>query len=102
MLASDVIVLPSYYREGIPRSLIEALALDKIIITTNLPGCRETVIDGWNGFFVKEKDWRDLTGKILNINEKTLSEFTNRSLLLAKRYFNSKILVDLTLKEYLR
>lgn len=102
MLASDVIVLPSYYREGIPRSLIEALALDKIIITTNLPGCRETVIDGWNGFFVKEKDWRDLTGKILNINEKTLLEFTNRSLLLAKRYFNSKILVDLTLKEYLR
>ena len=101
MLASDVVVLPSYYREGIPRSLIEALALDKILITTNLPGCKETVIDGWNGFFVKEKDWRDLAGKILKINEKIVEEFANRSLLLARKYFDSKILVDLTLKEYL-
>ncbi|SNZ06160.1 N,N'-diacetylbacillosaminyl-diphospho-undecaprenol alpha-1,3-N-acetylgalactosaminyltransferase [Persephonella hydrogeniphila] len=101
MLASDIVVLPSYYREGIPRSLIEALALDKIIITTNLPGCRETVIDGWNGFFVRERDWRNLTEKILSIDENTIKKFSSRSILLARKYFDSRILVNLTLKEYL-
>jgi N,N'-diacetylbacillosaminyl-diphospho-undecaprenol alpha-1,3-N-acetylgalactosaminyltransferase len=102
MLASDVVVLPSYYREGIPRSLIEALALDKIIITTNLPGCKEVIIDGWNGFLVKEKDWRDLTAKILRVHDKTIKDFSGKSILLAKKYFDSKILVNLTLHEYFR
>jgi len=101
ILASDVVVLPSYYREGIPRSLIEALALDKIIITTNLPGCKETVIENWNGFFVKERDWRSLVGKILNIDESTLVNFSGRSILLAKKFFDSKIIVNLTMREYL-
>lgn len=101
MLASDIVVLPSYYREGIPRSLIEALALDKIIITTNLPGCRETVIDGWNGFFVREKDWRNLVEKIFSIDENILKKFSGRSILLARKYYDSRILVDITLKEYL-
>lgn len=53
---SAVFVLPSYYREGVPRSILEALAMGKPIITTDWPGCRETVQNGKNGFLVPVKD----------------------------------------------
>jgi glycosyltransferase involved in cell wall biosynthesis len=53
---ADVAVLPSYYREGIPRSLLEAAAMAKPIITTNAIGCREAVEDGLNGLVVPVKD----------------------------------------------
>ena len=61
---SDVVVLPSYYREGIPRVLLEAMSMAKPIITTDAPGCRDTVIDGYNGFLVKVKDIVSLTDTI--------------------------------------
>lgn len=48
-------VLPSYH-EGTPRSVLEALSVGRPVITTNAPGCRETVIDGKNGFLVPVKD----------------------------------------------
>jgi len=54
--ASSVYVLPSYYREGTPRSALEAMAMGRPIITTDAPGCRETVIEGKNGFLVPVKD----------------------------------------------
>jgi glycosyltransferase involved in cell wall biosynthesis len=53
---TSVYVLPSYYREGVPRSTQEAMAMARPIITTNMPGCRETVIDGENGFLVPPRD----------------------------------------------
>jgi len=57
---NDVIVLPSYYREGVPRSLLEAMAMGRPIITTDWPGCRETVIDGKNGKLVPIKKVKEL------------------------------------------
>ncbi|MGK5090828.1 glycosyltransferase family 4 protein [Deltaproteobacteria bacterium TL4] len=51
----NVYVLPSY-REGTPRTVLEAMAMGRPIITTDVPGCRETVIDGENGFLVPVKD----------------------------------------------
>lgn len=53
---SSVFVLPSYYREGVPRSTQEAMAIGRAIITTDVPGCRETVVDGVNGFLVPKWD----------------------------------------------
>lgn len=53
---ADVVVLPSYYREGIPRSLLEAAAMEKPLITTNATGCREVVDHGVNGLVVRVKD----------------------------------------------
>lgn len=47
----NVYVLPSY-REGTPRSVLEAMAMGRAVITTDAPGCRETVVDGVNGFLV--------------------------------------------------
>ena len=53
--AASVYVLPSY-REGTPRSVLEAMAMGRAIITTDAPGCRETAIDGDNGFLVPPRD----------------------------------------------
>lgn len=51
---SSVYVLPSY-REGTPRTVLEAMAMGRPVITTDAPGCRETVVDGDNGFLVPVK-----------------------------------------------
>jgi len=52
---SSIYVLPSY-REGTPRTVLEAMAMGRAVITTDAPGCRETVIDGHNGYLVPVKD----------------------------------------------
>lgn len=51
---SSIYVLPSY-REGVPRSVLEAMSMGRAIITTNAPGCKETVIPGENGFLIEVK-----------------------------------------------
>lgn len=53
---SSVFVLPSYYREGVPRANLEAMAIGRPIITTDMPGCRETVREAENGFLVPPRD----------------------------------------------
>ena len=57
---SDVFVLQSYYREGIPRAVLEAMAMSLPIITTEMPGCKLTVDNNINGFKIKEKDANEL------------------------------------------
>ena len=47
---------PSWYREGLPKSVIEAEAIGRPVVTTDSVGCRDTVIDGKNGFMVPIKD----------------------------------------------
>jgi glycosyltransferase involved in cell wall biosynthesis len=53
---ATVYVLPSYYREGTPRTVLEAMSMGRAVVTTDAPGCRETVVDGDNGFLVPIKD----------------------------------------------
>lgn len=53
---ASVYVLPSWYREGVPRSIQEAMAIGRAVITTDAPGCRETVEEGRNGFLVPVRD----------------------------------------------
>ncbi len=60
---SDCVVLPSY-REGTPRTLLEAASLAKPIVTTDVPGCNSVVKDGKNGFLCKMKDVDDLADKM--------------------------------------
>ena len=60
---SSVFVLPSY-REGVPRSTQEAMAIGRPVITTDVPGCRDTVIDGLNGFLVPRWDSKALASKM--------------------------------------
>lgn len=61
LVESSVFVLPSF-REGVPRSTQEAMALGRPVITTDVPGCRETVVEGVNGFLVPARDVDSLVG----------------------------------------
>ena len=61
---ASVYVLPSY-REGTPRTVLEAMAMGRATITTDAPGCRETVVDGDNGFLVAVKSVDELTTAML-------------------------------------
>lgn len=62
---SHVFVLPSFYREGVPRSTQEAMAVGRAVITTDVPGCRETVVKGKNGFIVPKWDAQALAKKMI-------------------------------------
>lgn len=64
LAASDMFVLPTYYREGLPRILLEAGALGLPLITTDMPGCRDVVKDGWNGFLVPTRDSNALANAV--------------------------------------
>ncbi len=68
----DCVVLPTYYREGVPRVLLEAAAMEKPLIATNIAGCKEVVEDGINGYLCRVKDSEDLADKMekmLNLSE---------------------------------
>jgi glycosyltransferase involved in cell wall biosynthesis len=66
---ASVFVLPSYYREGVPRSTQEAMAMGRPVITTDSPGCRETVITGRNGFLVPPRSSEALVAAMLRFIE---------------------------------
>jgi len=64
--AYDIFVLPSY-REGVPRTLLEASSMAKAIVTTDAVGCREVVDEGYNGFLVPVQDSKVLAKRILEL-----------------------------------
>jgi glycosyltransferase involved in cell wall biosynthesis len=63
---TNIFVLPSY-REGLPRSVIEAMAMSKSVVATNIRGCREEVIDGETGILVPPGDIESLASAILRL-----------------------------------
>lgn len=62
---SSVFVLPTTYREGLPRTILEAMSTGRAVITTNAPGCRDAVDDGSNGFLVEPHNAADLARTML-------------------------------------
>lgn len=64
---ASVFVLPSYYREGLPRTILEGMSSGRPIITTDWPGCREAIEDGVNGFLVPIKDPDALAKKMITL-----------------------------------
>jgi glycosyltransferase involved in cell wall biosynthesis len=67
LAATDVFVLPSHGREGIPRVLMEAAAMGRPIVTTDVRGCREVVEHGVTGLLARARDPDDLSGTILSL-----------------------------------
>jgi N,N'-diacetylbacillosaminyl-diphospho-undecaprenol alpha-1,3-N-acetylgalactosaminyltransferase len=89
MRQSDIFVLPSY-REGLPKSGIEAAAVGLPIIATDVPGCKCLVDNGINGFLIKPRDVKDLCSKIekLIINEDLRTSMGRNSRIKAIREFD--------------
>ncbi len=99
---ASAVVLPSYYREGTPRSLLESLAVGRPIITTNMPGCKETITHGVNGFICKPESTNDLAIQLekfikLDPNAKLLMGEESRKL--AETKFDEKIVISKYLEE---
>lgn len=67
MADADVVVLPSFYREGVPRILLEAASMGKPLITTDWVGCRDVVADGCNGILIPPRDSASLTSAMLRL-----------------------------------
>lgn len=100
MNASNVVVLPSAYREGIPRSLIEALFFGKVVVTTDNIGCRETVIDGWNGILVKPRSNQSLLAAFVKTQQIDKDTVRNNSRKLFARQFHADSVVKIYLDQY--
>lgn len=64
---TDIFILPSYYAEGMPKVLLEAAACSCAVITTNHPGCRDSIIPGKTGLLVEPKNTSALVSSILNL-----------------------------------
>jgi glycosyltransferase involved in cell wall biosynthesis len=94
-------VLPSY-REGLPKSLIEAAAIGRPIVTTNAPGCSECVQDGFNGFLVPVRNSDLLGEKILAIIEDPdlMKKMGRNSRIIAEKEFNILSVIEKTLDIY--
>jgi glycosyltransferase involved in cell wall biosynthesis len=75
LIEANCIVLPSY-REGVPRSLLEAAAIGRPIVTTDTIGCRDVVVDGLNGLLCRVKDAKDLAKKMQLMIEMTPSKLS--------------------------
>jgi glycosyltransferase involved in cell wall biosynthesis len=86
---SSVFVLPSY-REGTPRSVLEAMAMGRPIITTDVPGCRETVVAGSNGLLVPARDAEALAFAMESLIEQPhlRAEMGDRSLALCRSKYD--------------
>ncbi len=67
LAAASVFVLPSWYREGLPRTILEAMAIGRGVITTDMPGCREPILSGENGFVVEPRSALSLADAMLRI-----------------------------------
>lgn len=86
---SNVYVLPSY-REGTPRTVLEAMAMGRPVITTDAPGCRETVTDGDNGFLVPVKAVDELAAAMVKFleNPELVAGMGERSRLVAEQKYD--------------
>jgi glycosyltransferase involved in cell wall biosynthesis len=90
------VVLPSY-REGLPRTLLEAAAIGRPIIATDVTGCREVVDHGVNGYLCKERDTNDLAEKMrdmikLSIDERREMGLRGRKMM--EQNFDQRIIVE--------
>jgi glycosyltransferase involved in cell wall biosynthesis len=93
--SSDCVVLPSY-REGTPKTLLEAAAMGKPLIATDVPGCREVIDDGKNGFLCEVKNGKDLADKMLKmcqLDHEALKRMGENSRKLVLLKYDEKIVI---------
>ncbi len=104
---TSCVVLPSSYREGVPRSLMEAAAMEKPIIATDTAGCRDVVQDGVNGYLCKVKDVDSLVAcmeKIIALNPAERQAMGKKGRQHILENYDERIIIDIyhkTLQHYL-
>lgn len=92
----DCIVLPSFYREGVPKSLLESGAMGKPIVTTNNVGCRETVEHGINGYLCEPRSTKSLITameSIIQMSHEERLQMGQKSRIKMTNEFNEQIII---------
>ena len=91
---STFMLLPSFYREGLPMSIMEAEAIGRGIITANTVGCRDTVVDGYNGFIVEQHDYEALAEKCIYVieNPDAANQMCLNARKFAEKNFDEKVI----------
>jgi len=97
-----IVCSPSYYREGVPKVLIEAAACERPIVTTDMPGCREIVRDGVNGLLVPPEDSQALASSLSELLEdaKRRQEMGARGREIVQEEFSVEQVVSETMTVY--
>lgn len=93
----DCMVLPSFYREGVPKSLLEACAMGKPIVTTDNVGCRETVDDGINGYLCELRSTSSLVKKLelmINLSHDQRLSMGEKSRIKVENEFDEQIVIN--------
>lgn len=99
LIKSHIMAFPSYYMEGLPKSLIEADAIGRPVITTNSVGCKDAVVDGKSGFLIKPKDVDSLTEKLdLLLSDKELRQDMGRA---SRAYAEKNFDIEVVIKRHL-
>ncbi|MFT4738308.1 MAG: glycosyltransferase involved in cell wall biosynthesis [Cyclobacteriaceae bacterium] len=91
----EALVLPSY-REGTPRALLEGAAMGRVLIASDVPGCREVVLDEYNGYLCKAADAKDLASvmiRFLDLSTEAKNTLGQNSRLLVEKKFDEKLVV---------
>ncbi len=97
---SDVFIYPTYYREGIPRAILEALSMSMPVITTNTPGCKLTVMDSINGFLVNAKSVEAISEAVKSILESDRQKMGIQSREMAVKNFGNEVVFRQMLNIY--
>ena len=99
---SHIVTLPSHYGEGLPKSLIEASAIGRAIVTTDMPGCRDAVVNGETGLLVKPMDVDGLVTALqtLLMNKELRQEMGRHGRGLAEKKFDVQFVIDTHLRIY--
>ena len=103
---ANCFVLPSYYPEGTPKSLLEAASMQLPIITTDTPGCRDVIKNEITGYLCKEKDFNDLYSKmksILTLTSGEVEQMGKSARMHIKNNFDDRIVTNIyldTVKSY--
>lgn len=98
--SSHIVAFPSYYMEGLPKSLIEADAIGRPVITSNSIGCKEAVIDGYSGYLIPIKDAAALAKKLeILLDDATLRQTMGRN---ARQYAEDNFSIDVVIERHLK
>lgn len=97
--SSHIVAFPSYYMEGLPKSLIEADAIGRPVITCNSVGCKETVIDGYNGYLIPTKDVDALVEKLdILLSDAALRQEMGKN---SREYAEENFSIDVVIEQHL-
>lgn len=100
---ANCVILPTYYNEGMPVSLMEAASMGLPIICSDISACRQVVEDGYNGYLCKAKDYKNLKAqmkKFIELSQKDKVQMGHNARTKAIKEFDSRILADEIIEDF--